>query len=124
MTDLNNSYVEDSADQVVAQREQSEVFGASKCDFKIEKLCEDNYVTWKWQVENVLKAKSIHVAIIGRRVDEANRQALALLGSALSQDNMALVVGCDNAFDVWKRLEIIFENNIRKAGITREITFL
>lgn len=83
----------------------------AKIDFKIDKLEDDNYVTWKWQLVNILKAKVLYKAVTEKTVDESiNRQALALLGSALSQDNMALVVGCESAYEVWKRLELIFEN--------------
>lgn len=72
---------------------------------------EDNYVTWKWQIVNVFRAKNLFNAISSQDVEEANsRQALALLGSSLSRENMALVVGGETAFEAWRRLEIVFEN--------------
>lgn len=83
----------------------------SKLDYRIDKLEDDNYVTWKWQIMNVFKAKNLYEAVNSQHVDEvSSRQALALLGSALSRVNMALVVGCDTAFEAWQRLEIVFEN--------------
>lgn len=82
-----------------------------KLDYKICKLENDNYVTWKWQIINILKAKQLYKADdMDDEDDMADKQALALLGSALNNDNMALVVGCETAFEVWKRLELIFEN--------------
>lgn len=92
-------------------------FQESKLDFKIDKLEEDNYVTWKWQLVNILKAKKLYSAVTDEDCnDSSSRQALGLIGSALSRENMALVVGI---FEAWIRLEIVFEN--KTTFETREL---
>lgn len=82
----------------------------AKVDYKIYKIEDDNYVVWKWQIVNILKAKNLYKAISDQNADElVKKQALALLGSALNTENMALVVGCETPIDVWNRLEIVLK---------------
>lgn len=84
---------------------------SSKLDIKVIKLEDNNYVVWKRHFINVLKAKSLYTAVVNEGVEESiDQQTLALLGSALSEDNMALVVGCSSAYEAWQRLELIYEN--------------
>lgn len=89
----------------------------SKLDFKIEKLEGDNYVTWRWELINILKAKQLWEVVENAPVSpmkakdqEKDDQAMALLGSSLGRENKMLVVGCTNSHDVWTRLESVFEN--------------
>lgn len=58
-------------------------------DFKVIQLDNNNWVVWKWQFKNCLKAKKYMNA---EGVVSNDAAALALLGNALSQDNITLVV--------------------------------
>lgn len=101
----NENIVDNVAENLVGHVQEQ------RLDFRIDKLEHANYVTWKWQLVNVLKAKNLYNAVISEDADDlSSRQALALLGSALSRDNMALVVGCESALKAWSRLEVVFEN--------------
>lgn len=54
-------------------------------DYKLIKLGRENYVVWKWQFKNVLKAKGLQKVLLEGAVEEKReRQALALLGSSSS----------------------------------------
>ena len=90
---------------------------SSKLEYAIDKLEADNYVVWKWQMENVLRAKNLYEVVssdIKEEEDESitrsNEQAMALIGSGLNRENKMLVVGCTSAHQIWSRLESIFEN--------------
>lgn len=83
----------------------------TKVDYHLEKLDSENYVTWRWQISNVLRAKNLESAIINQNVSgQIQQSALALIGSALDNENKMLVVGCTSAFEVWSRPESIYEN--------------
>lgn len=83
----------------------------TKVDYQVEKLEQTNFTTWKWQILNVLKAKRLETAIATGQVENHIQQsALALIGSALNEENKMLVVGCQTAIEVWQRLESVYEN--------------
>lgn len=82
-----------------------------KLDLKICESQADNYVVWRWQALNVLRANGLEETIAkedskGIKVDKA----LALLGSSLNQENQMLVCGCKSAYELWQRLEGIYED--------------
>lgn len=80
-------------------------------DFKIVKLEKNNYVVWKWQFINVLRAKKLMKVVQDIEVDEdMDAQALALLGSALSEENMLKISNCETFKDAWKAIGQCFEN--------------
>jgi len=81
-----------------------------KMDFVVDKLESDNYTVWKWQAMNILRAKNLVDALNANASRDVDRQALALIGSALDKDNKMLVVGCSTAKEVWDRLESVYEN--------------
>lgn len=75
-------------------------------DFKVLKLERNNWVVWKWQFNNCLVAKGYKV-----RVTIANSNAaLALLGSALSEENLMKIINCTNFDQAWTVLEATYEN--------------
>ena len=79
--------------------------------FKLIKLDNDNYVIWKWQFMNVLRAKKIEKVLNANHsdVDQSNK-ALAILGSALSEENMLKIVNCTTFMDAWRSIERVYEN--------------
>lgn len=85
-----------------------------KHDYKITALGEDNYVTWKWQMNLILTAKGLDKCVIkgsGTEVNQAKiTQATILLASSLSQLNMQRVINCKTALQIWETLESTFEN--------------
>jgi len=81
-----------------------------KLDFNVDKLESDNYIVWKWQALNILRAKNLMSALEDDAEPLVDLQALALIGSALYKDNKMMVVGCSTTKQVWNRLESIYEN--------------
>ena len=85
--------------------------GEDKLDYRLTTLVEDNYVTWKWQMVMVLKAKGLYDRVVGTSNDETKKhQAATLLASSLSQQNMQRVINCATAKEIWLALEATFEN--------------
>lgn len=83
-----------------------------KNDYRVIVLGEDNYTTWKWHMNMVLKTKGLYDAVIKNDYKDQTKidQATALIASTLSQQNMQRVINCDNAYDIWMSLESTFEN--------------
>ena len=79
-------------------------------DLKVVKLSRDNKVILKWQFQNVLKAKNLGTAVTGEPIASDNDQALALLGSALSDENLLKIISCNNFKEAWLTIERCFEN--------------
>jgi hypothetical protein len=83
----------------------------AKIDFKLHILEKHNYTIWKAHTKNVLEAKGLLPAIEAELPNSTReKQARALLTSALNSDNQMKVINCDSAFKIWKRLEAIYEN--------------
>lgn len=84
-------------------------------DFRLIKLDKENYVIWKWQFKNVLEAKNLS-NVFNRPGQEPvateieKKQALALLRSSLSDDNMLKIINCRTFSEAWKALQVCFEN--------------
>lgn len=78
--------------------------------FKLLKLDNNNYVIWKWQFQNVLKAKNLASVLEGAPDPATDGQALAILGSALSDENMLKIINCRSFKEAWLALELCFEN--------------
>jgi len=85
---------------------------AEKTDYRIVVLGDDNYITWKWHMTMVLKAKGLFACVESDLVLEPDKavQATTLLASALSELNMQRVINCNSAFEIWRTLEANFEN--------------
>ena len=85
--------------------------GDARIDYKLYPLNGENYTIWKAHTKNVLEAKYLLDLVEGAQGDPVReRQARALLTSALSQDNQMKVINCSTANAIWKRLESIYEN--------------
>jgi len=86
-----------------------------------------NYVTWKWQMLCVLEAKGLQSVVKPTDESKPNAQdesmVKAILCTSLSLENQRLVVNCEKAFDVWKRLEEIHENKttFEKQALLRKL---
>lgn len=79
-------------------------------EFKIIKLDRENYVVWKWQFTNVLKAKGLEGTLLAESNGDQAKQALALLGSALSEENILKIINCTTFYTSWKAIESCYEN--------------
>lgn len=85
---------------------------SEKQDYKLLQLEKDNYVLWKWQFRNILKAKKLMKVLEPGEVEDVDKdaQALALLGSALSPNEMLKIINCQTFKDAWRTIEENFEN--------------
>lgn len=82
-------------------------------EFKLVKLDKDNYVVWKWQFQNVLRAEKLtKVFTPGQEESDQSNQALALLGSALSEENILKIINCTKFIDAWTTIERCHENKM------------
>lgn len=100
-----------------------------KQDYRIIVLGEDNYVTWKWHMVMILKAKGLYEYVVKKDASPAESgtskeedadqaedtssneyRATSLLASSLSQTNMQRVINCTRAHEIWTALESSFEN--------------
>lgn len=80
-------------------------------EFKLIKLENDNYVVWKWQFKNIINAKGWQKAFdCGNGNEMVGRQALGLLGSALSNENILKIINCGTFQEAWKTIESCYEN--------------
>ena len=94
-----------------------------RLEYKLHILEKHNYIIWKQHTTNILEAKGLLGIVSGTVVDAAKeRQARALLTSALSDDNQMKVINCLTASTIWSRLQAIYENkrsfekqNLRKT---------
>lgn len=73
------------------------------------KLQDDNYAIWKWQFTNCLRASRLDSALAGGATAEIDAQALALLGSFLSEDNILKIFSHRTFIGAWQALERCFE---------------
>lgn len=83
-----------------------------KKEVQLIKLEKDNYVSWKWQFKNVLRAKKLDVVLLDSQTRdmEKDHQALALLGSSLSEENILKIVNCESFKEAWRTVQTCFEN--------------
>lgn len=82
-----------------------------KNEYRVVVLGENNYVTWKWQIELILTSKDLMDCIKGTSTSEAkNNQAASILASSMSTLNMQRVVNCKTAKEIWDALEATYEN--------------
>ena len=89
-----------------------------RIEYKLHTLEKSNYITWRVHMTNILEAKGLLEATQTELVSGSlERQARALLTSALSDDNQMKVVNCHTAYKIWKRLEATYEN---KSSFERE----
>lgn len=84
----------------------------SKLNYKLHILDKNNYTIWKRHTLNVLDAKNLLAAILSDGVVEPGKekQARAILTSALDDENQMKVINCSTARAIWKRLEGTYEN--------------
>lgn len=84
----------------------------TKIEYRLHTLEGSNYTIWKQHTKNVLEARNLlNVVLSTESTDEAKeRQAHALLTSALNADNQMKVINCGTANKIWSRLEAIYEN--------------
>lgn len=96
-----------------------------RSDYRVVILGENNYVTWKWQMELILTSKDLMSCISGVNPNEArNRQAASILASSISTLNMQRVVNCKTAKEIWDALEATFENksSSEKTALMEKLT--
>lgn len=84
-------------------------------EYKIAILGEDNFTTWKWQMEFILNEKGLleivkTPTLAGYQPTKKDLQASSILASSLSQLNMQRVINCRTANEIWTALEASFEN--------------
>lgn len=80
--------------------------------YVINKLEKDNYVVWKYQFKNVLRARNLSKALESTGIRDAtvDTQALAILSSSISEENILKIINCDNFKDAWETIGKCFEN--------------
>lgn len=82
-----------------------------KSEFKLFNLNQENYVAWKWQFKNVMKARNLSKVFGEESVsDSTDAQALAILGSALNEENILKIINCITFKEAWKAIEACYEN--------------
>jgi len=80
-------------------------------EFKVLKLDKNNYVIWKWQFQNVARANGLGVLFEeGVVAPEKDGRGLALLGSALSDENILKIVNCNTFKQAWQTIEQCYQN--------------
>lgn len=79
-------------------------------EFKVIKLEQENYAVWKWQFVNVLRAKKLDAVLTAEFKPEEASQALALLGSSLSTENILKIINCETFGKAWETIQACFEN--------------
>lgn len=74
--------------------------------YKLIKLEDDNYHAWKWQFRNVLTALKLEhtLSSVSTVSYDEDRQAMALLGSSLSEDNIIKIDHCENFLEAWNTI--------------------
>ena len=104
------------ANLIVAQPVSND---AGKFDYKLHTLEKNNYIIWKPHMKNILEVKGLLSTIQQEDSDpQKERQARALLTSALSTDNQMKVINCVSAFKIWSRLEAIYD--VKPEGLETE----
>lgn len=107
--------IEQQADEQQAQQDPSSSShnneADNKFDYRVTLLDENNYITWKWQIQMILKCKGLLETVTKDKGNEIQKSTAAtFLASTLSQDNMRRVINCDTAHKIWTTLEANFEN--------------
>jgi len=83
-------------------------------DYKLVKLDKTNYLVWKWQFINVLRANDLEsvipsptdeVKVLPANLLKKDSQAMALLGSALTEENALKVINCTTFAHAWRTIE-------------------
>lgn len=85
--------------------------GQDRIEYKLHILNKNNYHIWKKHIHNVLDAKNLLEEVESDVIGTVReKQARALLTSALDETNQMIVIDCESAFDIWTRLESAYEN--------------
>ena len=94
-----------------------------KIDYTIEKLDSTNFITWRWQMKNILRSKGLLEVVepdfveVNEESKNKNLQTMVLLGGSLDKTNVTLVVGCESAKEIWKKLAVVYENKTAFVAI-------
>ena len=106
--------------------------------WSIDKLTEQNWFTWKFQVSTVLKAKRLWAFVDDstsgpvenesaeqrtRRVEQTD-QAMAILVMSISQSLLHLVTECKTSWEIWLMLKDRFERKWLKSKMLLMREFL
>lgn len=94
-------------------------------DYRVVVLNENNYVTWKWQMELILTSKDLMPCIAGVSTNERkNHEAASILAASISTLNMQRVVNCKTAKEIWNALEATYENksSSEKTALMEKLT--
>lgn len=87
------------------------VSGSDKSDYQIQRLTGANWVTWKWQILNILAAKGLKVVLTTTTATpEQEVRARQIISSTLDQKVVNKVVHCETSTEIWACLQSIYEN--------------
>lgn len=79
----------------------------------IQKLNGRNWLTWKWQILNILAVKGLSHVVDDANVLENSEQELTaryIVSSSLDEKVINKVVHCSNVQQIWTTLRCIYEN--------------
>ena len=92
--------------------------------FMADKLDGENWLTWKYQLTRVLKAKGLFKYVDGSEMlpgeatvaqtntlESKSDKALAMITMAMNTSQLYLVTSCDKPIDAWNALKNHFERN-------------
>lgn len=84
--------------------------GEDKQEYRVITLNEENYAGWKFQMKQVLKSKNLWRFIEQPSEDPRAEQAMTMIITSISYENLLKVINCKDAYGTWKALESIYEN--------------
>lgn len=88
----------------------SSLSSSDKSDCQIQRLNGSNWVTWKWQILNILEAKGLkQVLTTTTFTPEQEVKARQIISTSLDQSVVNKVVHCTNVSEIWFALKDLFE---------------
>ena len=103
----------------------------------IDKLDSNNWITWKFQITHLLKAKWLYKYVDGSReppgedadtdviaeFEDKSEKALSTILIAISTPQLYLVTSCVTPVDIWKALKSFSTSYISQQGTAQEAVF-
>lgn len=84
---------------------------SDRSDFQIQRLTGKNWVTWKWQLLNILAVKRLkEVLTTTTATADQEVRARQIISSSLDQNVVNKVVHCETTNEIWNCLQSIYEN--------------
>lgn len=83
----------------------------------IIKLNGRNYQSWKFQIKRILASRKLNKIVYVKTEDEAqddtfiekNNEAQEILAASLEPSVISKVITCEEAYDIWIRLQSVYE---------------